>query len=222
MKRIEILNKILEGGIIAILRVESADKVIPASKCIYNGGIRAIEVTMNTPNALDCISELAKMEGIIPGIGTVTDQKMAVEAIEAGAEFVVTPITKKEIIDACHRLEKPIFSGAFSPGEIYQAHEWKADVIKVFPAEILGIGYIKSVKAPFPQLKLMPTGGVTPENIDKWYDVGAVCVGVGGSFTNAEIINNEEWGRLTGIAREFATNIEHYKRRKGMKGLLKY
>jgi 2-dehydro-3-deoxyphosphogluconate aldolase/(4S)-4-hydroxy-2-oxoglutarate aldolase len=217
MGRIQILNKILEGGIVAILRVESADKILPASKCIFDGGIRAIEVTMNTPNALDCISELSKIDGIIPGVGTVTDKQMATDAIEAGAEFVVTPITKKEIIDTCHRLDKPIFSGAFSPGEIYQAHEWQADVVKVFPAKILGIGYIKAVKGPFPELKLMPTGGVTPDNIDKWYDMGAVCVGVGGSFTNAEIINNEEWGRLTGIAKEFAINIEHYKRRKGAK-----
>lgn len=215
MERIEILNNILEGGIIAILRVQTANKVIPAATCIFNGGIRAIEVTMNTPNALECISKLAQMDGIIAGVGTVTDKKMATDAIAAGAEFVVTPVTKKEIIETCHNLGKPIFSGAFSPGEIFQAHEWGADVIKVFPADILGINYIKALKAPFPQINLMPTGGVTADNIDKWYDMGAVCVGVGGSFTNAEIINNEEWGRLTGIAREFASNIEHYKRRKG-------
>lgn len=211
MERTEILNKILEGGIVAILRVRNSYNVIPAAKCILAGGISAIEVTMNTPNALECISELSKIEGIIPGVGTVTNAEMAIDAIQAGAEFVVTPISKKEIIDACHQLNKPIFSGAFSPGEIYQAHEWGADVIKVFPAETLGMNYIKAVKAPFPQIKLMPTGGVTAANIDKWYDMGASCVGVGGSFTNAEIINNEEWGRLTKIAREFSTNIGHYK-----------
>ncbi|MCK5104745.1 MAG: bifunctional 4-hydroxy-2-oxoglutarate aldolase/2-dehydro-3-deoxy-phosphogluconate aldolase [Cyclobacteriaceae bacterium] len=211
MERIEILDKILEGGIVAILRVKDAEKVIPAAKCILAGGIHAIEVTMNTPKAMECISELSKIEGIIPGIGTVTDVKMATEAIHAGAEFVVTPITKKEIIDTCHKLGKPVFSGAFSPGEIFQAYEWGADVIKVFPAETVGMKYIKAVKAPFPQIKLMPTGGVSSDNIDKWYDMGAVCVGVGGSFTNADIINNEEWGRLTKIAKEFATNIKHYK-----------
>lgn len=211
MERAEILDEILKGGIVAILRVENSDMVIPAAECIFAGGIRAIEVTMNTPNALDCINELSKIEGIIPGVGTVTDSVMATEAIEAGAEFVVTPISKKEIIDVCHKLGKPVFSGAFSPAEIYQAYEWGADVIKVFPAETVGMKYIKAVKAPFPQLKLMPTGGVTADNIDKWYDMGSSCVGVGGSFTNAEIINNEEWGRLTNIAREFTTNIEHYR-----------
>jgi 2-dehydro-3-deoxyphosphogluconate aldolase/(4S)-4-hydroxy-2-oxoglutarate aldolase len=211
MERAKILDKIIEGGIVAILRVEKAEKVIPAAKCIFEGGIRTIEITMNTPNALDCVNELSEIEGITPGIGTVTDAKMAADAIHAGAEFVVTPISKKEIIDMCHTLGKPVFSGAFSPGEIYQAYEWGADVIKVFPAETLGMNYIKAVKAPFPQIKLMPTGGVTAANIDKWYDMGSSCVGVGGSFTNAEIINNEEWGRLTGIAREFTTNIEHYR-----------
>ncbi len=211
MERIEILNEILEGGIIAILRVENSENVVPAAKCILAGGIRAIEVTMNTPNALHCISELSKIKGILPGVGTVTEPEMASAAIQAGAEFVVTPISKKEIIDMCHKLNKPVFSGAFSPGEIYQAFEWGADVIKVFPAETLGMKYIKAIKAPFPQIKLMPTGGVTADNIDKWYDMGSSCVGVGGSFTNAEIISNEEWGRLTRIAREFTSNIEHYK-----------
>ena len=140
-------------------------------------------------------------------VSTDTVQK----AIEAGAEFVVTPITKKEIIETCHTLGKPIFSGAFTPNEIFQANEWGADVIKVFPAEVLGMKYIKAVLAPFPNIKLMPTGGVTPDNIDKWFDMGSVCVGVGGSFTNAEIISNEEWGRLSKIAREFSSNIVHYK-----------
>ena len=211
MERNEILNKILKGGIIAILRVKDADKVIPAAKCILEGGIHTIEVTMNTPNALECISDLTMIDGIIPGVGTVTDEKMAIAAINAGAEFVVTPISKKEIIHACHKMGKPVFSGAFSPSEIFQAHEWGADVIKVFPAEILGMKYIKAVLAPFPHIKLMPTGGVSSENIDKWYDMGAVCVGVGGSLIKADIIDNEEWGRLTTIAKELATNIKHYK-----------
>lgn len=211
MERIEILNKILDGGIVAIVRVKDAEKVVPASRAILAGGIRAIEVTMNTPKVLESISELSEIEGIIPGVGTVTDAEMAASAIHAGAEFVVTPVTKKEIIDVCHKLGKPVFSGAFSPGEIFQAYEWEADVIKVFPAETLGMKYIKAVLAPFPQINLMPTGGVTSENIDSWYEMGAVCVGVGGSLTNVEIINNAEWARLTRLAKEFTTNIEHYR-----------
>ncbi len=211
MSRSEILNEIIDGGIVAILRLDNADKVIPVSKSIFNGGIRAIEVTMNTPNALQCIAELSKIVGVIPGVGTVTDKNMAINAIQAGAEFVVTPITKKEIIEVCHDLGKPVFSGAFSPGEIFQAYEWGADIIKVFPADQLGIEYIKAINGPFPQVKLMPTGGVSIDNIDNWYEAGAVCVGVGGSLTNPEIIKKGDWEKMTKMAKDFTERIDHYK-----------
>jgi len=212
MEKNDIVDQILGEKIVAILRLSDSDKIFPVSRAILNGGIKTIEISLNTPDAYKCISDLSKIEGVIPGVGTVTNKEMAIKSIEAGAEFVVTPITKKEIIETCHVLGKPVFSGAFTPSEIYQAHEWGADVIKVFPAETLGMKYIKAVKAPFPEIKLMPTGGVTPDNIDKWFDMGAVCVGVGGSFTKANIIENEEWGRLTGIAKEFSDNITHYKK----------
>jgi len=212
MNKNNIVNQILEEKIVSIIRVPDATKVIPASIAILKGGIKTIEISLNTPNACECITDLSKVEGIIPGVGTVTNPEMAIKSIEAGAEFVVTPISKKEVIDICHAMGKPVFSGAFTPTEIYQAFEWGADVIKVFPAETLGMKYIKAVKAPFPEIKLMPTGGVTPDNIDKWFDMGAVCVGVGGSFTKADIIENEEWGRLTDIAREFSDSITHYKK----------
>ena len=211
MTRELIVEKILEEKIVAIIRVSDSSKVIPTANAILKGGIKCIEISLNTPDAFNRITELSKIEGIIPGAGTITDKKMAIRAIEAGAEYVVTPISKKEIIDACHRLDKPVFSGAFTPAEIFQAHQWGADVIKVFPAETLGIAYIKAVNTPFPEIKLMPTGGVTPDNIDKWFDMGAVCVGAGGRFTKADIIENCEWGRLAKIAKEFTDNIYHYK-----------
>ena len=211
MNKNQILNQILEEKIISILRVVDSSKVVPASIAILQGGIRVIEVSLNTPNALECLSDLAKIEGIIPGAGTITNEEMAIKSIEAGAEFVVTPITKKEIILACDNLNKPVFSGAFTPSEIFQAHEWGADVVKIFPAETLGMNFIKALKAPFPKIRLMPTGGVTPDNIDKWFDMGADCVGIGSSFTKVDILENDEWGRLTGIAKVFCSNITHYK-----------
>lgn len=214
MNRTEILSEILSSGIVAILRVKESDKVLPASKSILAGGLKIIEVALNTPNAIECIAEISKLEGIIPGVGTVTDRKSAIDAIEAGAQFVVSPITKKEIIDVCHELDKPVFSGAYTPNEIFQAYEWGADVIKIFPAETLGLKYIRAIKAPFPEIKVMPTGGVSPDNIDKWFDIGADCVGIGSGFTKDDIICNEEWGRLTKIAKEFSSNIAHYKANK--------
>jgi len=216
MSKDQILNKILESGIVAILRVDDSSKVVPATTAILEGGIRAIEVTRNSANALQCLEEIKDLPGIIPGMGTITDGKMAREAIEVGAQFIVTPISKKEIIDTCHQLEKPVFSGAYSPSEIFQAHEWGADVIKVFPAETQGMKYVKACMGPFNQIRYMPAGGVTPENIDKWFELGVACVGVGSSFTKADILENNEWGRLTRIAQEFSSNIEHYKQ--GKKG----
>jgi 2-dehydro-3-deoxyphosphogluconate aldolase/(4S)-4-hydroxy-2-oxoglutarate aldolase len=214
MNKNQILEKILESGIIAILRVDDPAIVVPAAEAILAGGIHAIEVAMNSPDALNSIGRIKNIPGIIPGAGTITNADMAREAIEAGAEYLVSPISTKEIIDTCHKMDKPIFSGAFTPGEIFQAYSWGADVVKVFPAELLGMKYIRAIRGPFRDIKLMPTGGVTPENIDKWFETGAVCVGVGGSFTKSDLIENEEWGRLTEIAREFTSNIEHYRNRK--------
>lgn len=214
MNKNQILERILESGIIAILRVDDPAIVVPATEAILAGGIHAIEVAMNSPDAINSIAKIKNIPGIIPGAGTITNADMAQEAIEAGAEFLVSPISTKEIIEASHKLAKPIFSGAFTPGEIFQAYSWGADVVKVFPAELLGMKYIRAIRGPFREIKLMPTGGVTPENIDKWFETGAVCVGVGGSFTKSDLIENEEWGRLTEIAREFTSNIEHYRNRK--------
>ena len=212
MSKEDIVTRILDEKIVSILRVKDFDKVVPAAKSILKGGICVIEVSWNTPNALQCISDLSKIDGIITGAGTVTSDEMAQRSIEAGAEFVAAPISKKSVIETCHELDKPVFSGAFTPSEIYQAYEWGADVIKVFPAQVLSMNFIKAIKAPFPQIRLMPTGGITPDNIDKWFDLGADCVGIGSSFTKDDILENEEWGRLTRITKEFSNNIFHYKR----------
>ena len=210
MEKNDIIQKILDSGIIAILRTKDPEHILPSALAILEGGIKTIEVSFNTPDALKCISQLTEIDGVLPGGGTVTSAKMAKEAIKAGAEFIITPITKKEIIDACHDLGKPIFSGAFTPSEIFQAHEWGADVVKVFPASSLGMKYIKIIKTPFPEIKLLPAGGVNAENIDQWFDAGADCVGIGGCFTKESILANAEWGRQTAVAKELVVNLGHY------------
>lgn len=210
MNKTEILNKILKVKIVAILRSDDSDKIMPSAKAILNGGIRAIEVSLNTPDAIGCVAELSKINGILPGVGTVTDGEMAKKAIAAGAQFVVTPISKKEVIEACHQLDKPIISGAFTPKEIFEAHEWGADMIKVYPAETPGINYIKKINTTFPQIKLMPTGGINANNIDQWFEMGADCVGIGECFTQASIMKNEDWYRQTASAKELVNNIQHF------------
>lgn len=210
MEKEDILQSILAEGLVAIIRLKAADKISPVARAIARGGLHHIEVSLNTPDAIEGIRQLAAEGSIVAGAGTVTTAAEAEAVIRAGAQFVVTPISKKEIIDTCHDMGKPIFSGAFSPAEIYQAHHWGADIIKVFPAGTLGMHYLKAVKAPFPDLKLMPTGGVTAENIDQWFEMGADCVGVGGSFTHDDIVNFEEWTRLEQIARKFKANLSHF------------
>lgn len=210
MQRPEILDKILETKIVAILRVKNAKHVIPSAEAIRLGGISSIEVSLNTPEAFDCIKELSKINGILPGVGTVTTVKQAKEAIDAGAEFVVTPVSRKDVIDVCHEYGKPVLSGALTPSEIYQAYDWGADIVKVFPAEMMTMKYIKAIKAPFPQIKLMPTGGVNSGNIDQWFEMGADCVGIGGCFTRASILENEEWHLQTERANLLVKNIQHF------------
>ena len=210
MEKKEVLIKIFQKKIIAILRMDDPYKVLPTAQAIKKGGISAIEVSLNTPNALECIKELSQLEGLIIGAGTVTNEDMVYKTVAAGAQYVISPICSKEIIDAAHDLDRPVIAGGYTPTEIYQAMEWGADMVKVFPAFSLGMSYITALKAPFPDIKLMPTGGVTADNIDQWFDAGADCVGVGACFTNKAILKNKYWSRQTTTARELVMNIGHY------------
>ena len=198
----EILDSILNQGMIAIVRQHSDRDVMTIAKAIAAGGIKAIEITMGTPNALDLIHRMCDLPGIIPGVGSVVDAPTANQAIEAGAEFVVTPISRKEVIEVAIEHDKPIFSGAFTPGEIYQAYEWGADVVKVFPAD-MGIKYFKAVRAPMPYIPLMPTGGVNLVNAAEWIRSGASCLGIGSTLTNKKAITEENWKFIEETAYQF-------------------
>jgi 2-dehydro-3-deoxyphosphogluconate aldolase/(4S)-4-hydroxy-2-oxoglutarate aldolase len=163
------------------------------------GGVRAIEVTMTVPGAVQLIASLAKSlpPGFVLGAGTVIDPATAHAVIDAGARFIVSPVLRREVVQVC--LDRGVMSapGCFSPTEILDAHEMGADVVKVFPATALGPQYLKDIRAPMPQLKLMPTGGVTLDNAGDWIRAGAVAVGVGSALVDTKAI---EEGRLDAIA----------------------
>ena len=161
MTRATLLEQLLATQIIAIIRLSESEPIFELSQALHRGGIKAIEITMGTPNALEEINKLTQIEGVIPGVGSVIDVKTAEAAIEAGAQFVVTPVSKPEVIQIAHQYDKPILSGAMTPTEILQAYEWGADVVKLFPAENFGLSYFKAVKAPMPHLPIMHTGGIT-------------------------------------------------------------
>lgn len=205
----EIIARLLNPGIIAILRADSSDGLIEATEALAAGGVTAVEVTMTTPNALEVIGAVvAKFAGkILMGVGTVIDSETCRAAILAGAEFVVTPVAKPEVIRLANRYEKPVISGAFTPTEALLAHESGADFIKIFPADQLGPAYIKNILAPLPMLRIMPTGGVTPQNTGEYLKAGAVGIGAGSTLLAKEALANRDWSAVTKRAAEFVEAV---------------
>jgi len=210
MTKAEIVKRLLNPGIIAIIRADSSDSLMAAAEALADGGVTAMEVTMTTPNALRVISDVAAHFGdrILMGVGSVLDPETARAAILAGAEFVVTPVTRPEVIRICNRYGKPIASGAFTPTEALLSHESGADFIKIFPADQVGPTYIKNLLAPLRMLQIVPTGGVTPENAAAFLAAGSVALGVGSNLVSKEILQNGDWKLLTERARAFVKAVQ--------------
>lgn len=210
MTKTEILRRLLDPGIIAIIRADSSEQLVEAAEALLAGGVTAMEVTMTTPNALEVIAKIASRLGdrIVLGVGSVTDPETLRAAVGAGAEFVVTPVTKPEVIAAANALGKPIASGAFTPTECLLAHESGADFVKLFPAEFAGPAYIKSILAPLPMLRIVPTGGVTPQTARAFLDAGSVALGAGSALVSKDILKSRDWAKLTARAREFVAAVQ--------------
>ncbi|HKK76093.1 MAG TPA: bifunctional 4-hydroxy-2-oxoglutarate aldolase/2-dehydro-3-deoxy-phosphogluconate aldolase [Saprospiraceae bacterium] len=208
MDRATILSALLETKIIAIIRLDAADYVQPAALALRKGGVRAIEVTVGTPNVFEEIAKLAKQPGIIPGVGSVVDTKAVQAAVRAGAQYIVTPASKREVIEEAHRLGKPVLSGAATPTEILQAYEWGADIIKLFPANFFGLSYFKALQAPMPHIPIMPTGGVSVENAAEWIKNGAVCLGVGSALVSQKVVEEADYDLIASRARKMRAEID--------------
>ena len=198
MNREEIVDRILEEVVIAVVRVENPDKLLSIVQAIYSGGIRVIEITMTIPNAFQMIRKLdLEFNGnILIGVGSVLTAKDAELAIKAGAKYVVSPILDTEIINIAHKYDVPAIPGCFTPTEIYNAYKEGADLIKIFPANITGKEFIKAVKVPIPNLKLIPTGGVSLTNVKDWLEAGASAVGIGSSLLDKQAIRNNNYEKL--------------------------
>jgi 2-dehydro-3-deoxyphosphogluconate aldolase / (4S)-4-hydroxy-2-oxoglutarate aldolase len=199
MKKEEILEELMRLGAIAVIRMSDSQKLLRVSEAIHKGGVSAIEITMTTPNALSVIENLSKTMGdeIIVGVGTVLDPQTAIDAINAGAQFVVSPFFKRDIVETVKKLNVPVMPGAFTPTEIQIAYEQGADIVKVFPADVVGMAFFKALKAPMPYLKLMPTGGVTLANAGEWLKAGACAVGVGTALLDKKAIDENNYKKLT-------------------------
>lgn len=217
MTKSEITARLLDAGLVAIIRADSSEQLLDAARALVDGGITAMEVTMTTPNALQVIADVRAAFGdaLLLGVGTVLDAATCHAAIKAGAQFIVTPVTKVEVIHAAHEDDRPIASGAFTPSEAYAAHEAGADFIKIFPAEIGGPAYIRSLLAPLPMLRIIPTGGVTPETAGDFLRAGSVALGAGSALVSKEILQSRDWPKLTARAAEFVHAIREYRTASG-------
>jgi 2-dehydro-3-deoxyphosphogluconate aldolase/(4S)-4-hydroxy-2-oxoglutarate aldolase len=201
----EIIARLLDPGIIAVVRAKSHEQIMPLTEALLAGGVIAVEITMTTPKAIVAIHEATQKFGAraLIGVGTVLDAQTCRQAIAAGAEFVVSPITRPEIAKVAQASDRPVMLGAYTPTEAQTAYEAGADFIKIFPAEELGPGYIKALHAPLPHLRIVPTGGVHLHNVADFLKAGCAALGVGSSLVSAQILKDSNWAELTRLAAEF-------------------
>lgn len=209
MTREQIVEQIENAGIVAVIRLQEPDKLRAVLDAISEGGIRALEITMTVPGAVELIRKIALTlpAGFLIGAGTVVDEETAAQVIDAGAQFVVSPVFRPAVIHVCHDHGVAALPGCFTPTEILNAWDAGADVVKVFPATALGPTFFKDVRGPLPHVKLMPTGGVSLDNAGDWIRAGAVAVGVGTALLDAKAIGAGDYATLRSNAERIVANV---------------
>jgi 2-dehydro-3-deoxyphosphogluconate aldolase/(4S)-4-hydroxy-2-oxoglutarate aldolase len=209
MTKEQIIAGLLTPGVVAIIRADNSEQLIDASRALIDGGISAIEITMTTPNALKVIADVRRVFGdkVLAGVGSVLDVKTAQAALDAGAEYVVTPVLRPDVIAFCKSVNKPVFSGSYTPTEAQTSHELGADFVKIFPADGLGPKYIQAIRGPLPHLKIVPTGGVDVNTAGDFIKAGCVAVAAGSSLVSKEILKNKDWAKLTDLASQFISAV---------------
>lgn len=208
MNKAAVLTKIKTEKVIALIRADSSDGLLDCARALAAGGLTSIELTMTTPGAIAMLRQAtAALPNFVFGLGTVLDAKTAAEGIAAGARFIVTPAFRPEVITECKKQDIPIFSGALTPTEILNTWDAGADAVKVFPAEFFGPAYIKSVRAPFPNINLVPTGGVNAENVGEFIKAGAYATAAGSSLIDAKTLKEKNWALITARAQAFVAAV---------------
>ena len=195
---------IAERQIIAVVRLDDYGRAVEVAQALQAGGVSVIEFTLTGAGANRAISEVRETLGdtVIVGVGTVLDVAAAQESIRAGATFVVTPVVRPAVVEACRAADVPVMCGALTPTEALTAYEAGADMIKIFPARAMGSVYLKDLLAPLPMLRLVPTGGITPDNLRDYLSAGAVAVGIGGNLVSAKVVAAGDWAAITAAARQ--------------------
>jgi len=208
----EALARLLDPGIIPVIRADNSEHIMAVCEALIAGGITALEITMTTPGALGCISEAARRFAprAITGAGSVITPEMCRATIQAGARFVVTPIMRPEIVPVAKAAGCAVVLGAFTPTEAQLAYEAGADLVKIFPAD--SPSFIKSILAPLPHLKIIPTSGVTLQNAPEFLAAGCAALGVGSNLVSSKIIREKNWAELTRLAAEFVAIIRRFRK----------
>jgi 2-dehydro-3-deoxyphosphogluconate aldolase / (4S)-4-hydroxy-2-oxoglutarate aldolase len=213
MSRETTLKRILDGGIVAVVRADSGERLAQVVKALADGGVTAAEITFTVPDAVGVIRRVREELGdsVVLGAGTVLDPETARAALLAGAEYIVAPTVNVDVIRLCRRYDKVVMPGALTPTEVVSAWEAGADVVKIFPSDLGGPGYLKALRGPLPQIKMMPTGGVDLSTAEAFLKAGACCLGVGGSLVEPNAVATGDFTRLRELAIQFSSIVRRFR-----------
>src|SRR5213080_4463168 len=210
------LRRALDCGIVAVVRSSDSQQLVEVARALADGGVTVIEITMSVPNALDVLRQVRQALGdrVLLGAGTVLDPETARAVLLAGAEYIVAPTVNVDVIRLCQRYDKLVMPGAFTPTEILTAWEAGADIVKVFPADVVGPAFFKAMRGPLPQIRLMPTGGVDLTTAASFLRAGACCLGIGSQLVEPKAVHERNFDRIRDLARQYAAVVQQCRREK--------
>src|SRR5437773_10198479 len=211
------LRQVLDGGIVAVVRSPDSQQLVEVARALADGGVSVVEITLSVPNALEVLRQVRQALGdrLLLGAGTVLDPETARAVLLAGAEYVVAPTLNLDVIRLCQRYDKLVMPGAFTPTEILTAWEAGADIVKVFPADVVGPAFFKALRGPLPQVRLMPTGGVDLNTAAAFLKAGACCLGVGGQLVEPKAVAERNFERIRDLARQYVAIVKRTREEMG-------
>jgi 2-dehydro-3-deoxyphosphogluconate aldolase/(4S)-4-hydroxy-2-oxoglutarate aldolase len=210
MSKEDQLRQVLDCGIVAVVRSPDSQQLVEVACALADGGVSVVEITMSVPEALDVLRQVRRVLGhrLLLGAGTVLDAETARAVLLAGAEYIVAPTLNLDVIRLCQRYERLVMPGAFTPTEILTAWEAGADIVKVFPADVVGHAFFKALRGPLPQIRLMPTGGVDLNTAAGFLKAGACCLGVGGQLVEPRAVAERNFDRIRDLARQYVALVK--------------
>jgi 2-dehydro-3-deoxyphosphogluconate aldolase/(4S)-4-hydroxy-2-oxoglutarate aldolase len=211
------LRQVLDCGIVAVLRSPDSQQLVEVARALADGGVSVVEITMSVPGAPDVLRQVRHALGdrLLLGAGTVLDPETARAVLLAGAEYIVAPTVNLDVIRLCRRYDKLVMPGAFTPTEILTAWEAGADIVKVFPADVVGPAFFKALRGPLPQVRLMPTGGVDLTTAAAFLQAGACCLGVGGQLVEPKAVAERNFDRIRDLARQYVAVVRQARAGRG-------